>query len=80
MITVWIFDGPDGIERATIKRDGVDLLTVILPLAYSRAESLARLADRQFARADKAYFEDREIYDVAMAKAKLLCEASEALR
>ena len=80
MISVWIFDGPDGLERATIKRDGVELLTVILPLAYSTAESLARLADRQYARADKAYFTDREIYKMAMSTAKLLCEASEALR
>ena len=78
MITVWIFDGPDGIERATITRDGVGLLTVILPLAYSTAESLALLADRQQARADKAT--DLEIYQLAISEAKLLWEASEALR
>ena len=80
MITVWIFDGPDGVERAAIKRDGVGLLTVILPPAYSRAESLARLADRKKARADRAYFTDPEIYRLAISEAKLLCEASWALR
>ena len=78
MISIWIFDGPDGIERATITSDGVGLLTVILPLAYSRAESFARLADRQQARADKAT--DLEIYQLAISEAKLLWEASWALR
>ena len=78
MISVRIFDGPDGVERATIKRDGVELLTVILPLAYSTAESLARLADRKQARADKAT--DLEIYQLAISEAKLLREASWALR
>ena len=78
MITVQLFEGADGAERATIQRNGVDQITVLMPIAASRADGLAMLADYHVARADIAT--SKELRRASRDTASLLLAASEVLR